>query len=118
MYYGDMDEEGDNPKNGKALRKPPDGLSFAQRAAKFTAKKTFFITERGFVGSGSQALRPDDSVAIIRGCRIPLVIREHPDADGSFQVVGKCYVGALMDDTFIENVRKKGNLRWERLDFR
>ncbi|KAK3392019.1 hypothetical protein B0T20DRAFT_489138 [Sordaria brevicollis] len=117
-FFHHTHEEGGRPKNDKAIRNAPDVLPFTQRAARFTADKTPFITERGLIGSGSQALRPDDMVVIIRGCRIPLVIREHPDEDGSFQVVGKCCIGELMDGRIIECLLENGKLEWMSLNYR
>ncbi|KAK1780747.1 hypothetical protein QBC45DRAFT_94370 [Copromyces sp. CBS 386.78] len=46
---------------------------FAERAIMFTADKTLLITNRGFLGSGSPKIRPGDSLAIIRGCCMPIV---------------------------------------------
>ncbi|KAK3493908.1 heterokaryon incompatibility protein-domain-containing protein [Neurospora crassa] len=95
-----------------------DVLKFAQRADLYTREKTFFITKQGYLGSGTHKIGPGDSLAIIRGCRMPLVIRKHSMGDGSFEVLGQCYAGALMDGEPVENTRKRGELEWKSLSFR
>ncbi|EGO60361.1 hypothetical protein NEUTE1DRAFT_143800 [Neurospora tetrasperma FGSC 2508] len=95
-----------------------DVLKFVQRAGLYTREKTFFITKQGYLGSGTHKIGPGDSLAIIRGCRMPLVIRKHPIGDGSFEVLGQCYVGALMDGEAVEKIREAGELEWRSLSFR
>jgi hypothetical protein len=89
---------------------------FASRFATTTAGKAFFVTDSGYLGLGLNATQVDDYVCIIRGCALPVVIREHDGGD-YFQVMGQCYAWAAMYGEFVESMHTRG-LEWETLKFR
>jgi hypothetical protein len=55
--------------------------------------RRFFVTKKGRMGIGPQAMRPGDAVAILRGGRLPLILRE---VDGEYTHIGSAYVRGIM----------------------
>lgn len=89
-------------------------LEFLARADETMEKRnsSIFSTRHGRIGTGPRNARTDDYVALVRGCRVPLILRQ----DGHyFKLVGPCYVSGLMqgevysgcekDSSFFERVR-------------
>ncbi|KAN0096027.1 HET domain containing protein [Hyaloscypha variabilis] len=89
---------------------------FIREFAKQTAGKSLFVTESGYLGLGLNATRADDFVCIIRGCSLPVVVREHDGGD-YFEVVGQCYTWGTMYGEFVETMQTRG-LEWEMMTFR
>lgn len=54
-----------------------------------------FRTERGYIGLGTQCLRKDDTVWIVPGCRVPLILRRVA-ASSRYRLVGGAYVHGYM----------------------
>lgn len=66
-----------------------------------------FLTHKGYIGVGSESLHEDDSVWIVAGSRVPLMLRGL--ASGAYRIVGGAYVHGFMqgegfgsDKEFIE----------------
>jgi hypothetical protein len=60
--------------------------------------RKFFATTRGYVGLGPDTLQPDDSVCVLRGARVPHVLR-HVDCLGTectWTFKGEAYVHGIM----------------------
>ncbi|KAI4266345.1 MAG: hypothetical protein L6R35_006959 [Caloplaca aegaea] len=58
--------------------------------------RAFIITQdEGLIGMAPEACRENDCIVVLLGCQSPMVLR--PTDDGSFLVVGECYVQGLMD---------------------
>jgi hypothetical protein len=53
-----------------------------------------FLTGRRYLGVGSESLLEQDSIWIVPGCRVPLILREIDPH--TFQVVGGAYVHGFM----------------------
>jgi hypothetical protein len=58
--------------------------------------RALITTNTGYLGLAPIAVRPGDVVAILLGCRCPVVLRPCDD-EKMYQVVGECYVHGLMD---------------------
>ncbi|PMD41896.1 hypothetical protein L207DRAFT_565647 [Hyaloscypha variabilis F] len=58
-----------------------------------TFRRSFFITETGYMGLGPPMMQAGDKICIIYGCHIPMVLREVGD---SHLLVGECYVYGMM----------------------
>ncbi|XP_014550060.1 hypothetical protein COCVIDRAFT_32090 [Bipolaris victoriae FI3] len=54
----------------------------------------YFLTGRGYLGVGSMSLLQQDSIWVVPGCRVPLILREIDS--NTFQVVGGAYVHGFM----------------------
>lgn len=62
----------------------------------FAAGRAFIVTHReGLIGLTPEACRENDCIVILLGCQSPMVLR--PTNDGSFLVVGECYIQGLVD---------------------
>jgi hypothetical protein len=60
-------------------------------------------TEKGYIGIASSSTQLGDSVALCKGSRVPLVLREEEDST-SWQLVGDVYVHGIMNgEAFVEN---------------
>jgi hypothetical protein len=62
-------------------------LSLEQRA--------LITTRTGYLGLAPIAVRQGDVVAIMLGCKCPMVLR--PYSDNLYHVIGECYIHGLMD---------------------
>lgn len=55
-----------------------------------------FCTRQGYFGIGTQCLRKDDTVWIVPGSRVPLILREI-DGSNRYRLVGGAYVHGVMN---------------------
>ncbi|KAK8128885.1 hypothetical protein PG984_009993 [Apiospora sp. TS-2023a] len=62
---------------------------------------TFFVTNGNRIGKGPRDLTQGDCVAVIYGCRIPLVLRP---SGQYFQLVGPCYMHGAMFGEIIDQL--------------
>jgi hypothetical protein len=60
-------------------------------------------TKTGYLGLAPIAVRPGDVIAILLGCKCPVVLR--PSYDKMFRVVGECYIHDLMDGEILSQKR-------------
>jgi hypothetical protein len=60
-----------------------------------------FRTKRGAFGIGTQCLRKDDSIWIVFGCRVPIILRRVAGSE-HYQLVGGSYTHGLMDGERLE----------------
>ena len=61
----------------------------------FCSKRSFIITNKGYIGIAPKATKPGDRVCVLLGCQMPLLLRKTSGLQ--FQVVGECYIHGLMD---------------------
>jgi len=63
--------------------------------------RMLFITAKGYIGLGPDAMRPGDEVAVLGGCPAPVILRPWSagvgDTDVFYKVLDHCYVHGLMD---------------------
>ncbi|KAK0506890.1 hypothetical protein JMJ35_010590 [Cladonia borealis] len=82
--------------------------SWASVARVTTWGHSFFITTKGYMGLGSQAIKADDMVVILAGGEVPFILRR----DGEFfQLVGECYVYGIMNGEAVHNLAKRETFR-------
>nr|POF19961.1 hypothetical protein CFP56_52210 [Quercus suber] len=58
------------------------------------------VSYSGFLGFVPENTKPNSSIAIIPGCRVPLVLEAVEE--GLYRVIGDCYFRSLMDGLFSE----------------
>ncbi|KAI1137507.1 HET-domain-containing protein [Hypoxylon sp. FL0543] len=68
---------------------------FSDAVTRAVLGRRFFITKRGRMGLGPPEIQPNDHVAILKGCHVPLILREAGD---HMLVVGEAYVSAMMNN--------------------
>ncbi|CAN9346683.1 unnamed protein product [Alternaria alternata] len=66
-------------------------------------QRALITTETGYLGLAPAAVRQGDVVAILFGCRFPMVLR--PYLDDMYQVIGECYIHELMDGEILSQER-------------
>ena len=59
------------------------------------SKRSFIITEEGYIGIAPNATKPGDRVCVLFGCRTPMLLRKTSGLKS--QVVGECYIDGVMD---------------------
>ena len=57
----------------------------------------FVVTKNGYVGVVPNMTKVGDVVAILKGGRVPFVLKRSEKRDGAFRLVGECYVHCLMN---------------------
>ncbi|KAI1211976.1 HET-domain-containing protein [Annulohypoxylon truncatum] len=74
---------------------------FSDAVTRAILGRRFFITKRGRMGLGPPEIQPNDHIAILKGCHVPLVLRETGD---HMIVVGEAYVSALMNGELVSEL--------------
>ncbi|KAK7957861.1 HET-domain-containing protein [Apiospora saccharicola] len=69
------------------------------------SSSTFFVTKDNRIGKGPRNLEQGDYVAVIYGCRIPLVLRP---SGQYFQLIGPCYMHGAMFGEIIDQLSGDG----------
>lgn len=65
------------------------------------SSSSIFSTQRGYIGRGLRQARSGDVLAIVAGCRLPLILRR----DGAYlQLVSPCYVSGVMDGELVDKL--------------
>jgi hypothetical protein len=65
-----------------------------------TAERALVVTEGGWLGLGTKTAKPGDLMCLVRGGRVPFVLRER--GDGTYGYVGDCYVEGLMKGEYFD----------------
>jgi hypothetical protein len=76
---------------------------FDRHLEHFTAGRSLFVTERGYIGLSTNAnVQTGDVVAVLMGCRTPVILREHGSEKHNF--VSDAFVYGLMDGEAVRGV--------------
>ncbi|KAF2449249.1 hypothetical protein P171DRAFT_188503 [Karstenula rhodostoma CBS 690.94] len=65
-------------------------------------QRALITTRTGYLGLAPTAVRPGDVVAILLGCKCPMVLRQY--SDNLYHVIGECYIHGLMDGEILSQV--------------
>lgn len=70
-------------------------MEFLRRASETTDRQvaSLFLTFQGRLGIGPRNVQQDDIVGILRGCRVPLLLRQ---CNAYYRVVGPAYISGMM----------------------
>jgi hypothetical protein len=63
----------------------------------FFGSTRFCVTERGYVGVLQPTAQVGDIVCILFGGRVPFLVRQTEVKNGSYQLVGECYIHGIMN---------------------
>jgi Heterokaryon incompatibility protein (HET) len=88
-------------------------MAFGEVYIPMCSRRHLFITNKGYIGLGSSESRPNDKVCVLRGCTVPLVIRQ---SGSMHKIVGESYVYGMMQGEML-NAAESGTLRMEELVF-
>jgi hypothetical protein len=68
-------------------------------------RRSFLVTEKGYLGLGGRETRKGDVVCIIRGGNVPFLLRNMSDRFQEF--VSDAYIHGVMDGSFVRDARKE-----------
>lgn len=92
-----------------------DGFLSRARTTTSSMGRRLMVTDTGRVGMAPKRAQKGDVVCILLGCSIPLVLRPSPGGDGTFTLVGECYLDEYMNGEILQGV---GAQRRETREFR
>jgi hypothetical protein len=82
----------------------PDG--FCQSLSQTRGRYNLCITYGGYIGLFPLNTQLGDEIAVIHGCDTPFVVRRSTtDRDGSYTVIGECYIHGMMQGELFESPR-------------
>lgn len=87
-------------------------IDYLGRTAETTERQatSLFLTIDGHLGIGPRRIQQGDMVVILRGCRVPLALRQH----GTFhRVIGPVYVSGIMQGEVVRSHGQSGPLMFE-----
>ena len=76
---------------------PPYVAIFLRRMQSVVWKRKLFVTVQGYIGIGPEHILVGDSVNILVGCSVPVVLREVLGDVEYHHLIGDCYVHGMMD---------------------
>jgi hypothetical protein len=92
---------GGNLDTNKILREsksPPYVVSFLRRVQAVIWMRRLFITEQGYIGMGPEQVQRGDSVHILLGCSVPVVLRKvMSESLNDYHIIGDSYVHGVME---------------------
>lgn len=62
-----------------------------------TARRNLFVTQYGYLGSGTDTMREGDGVALILGLPVPMILRNPGEGSRGYSVVGPAFVHGMME---------------------
>lgn len=83
-----------------------DKKKFMRDGNIFWKGRKFFCTKEGYFGLGPQSLMEGDLCCVLFGAKVPFVLRE---VEGSYVLVGKCYIQGIMHGEAVERWRNGGS---------
>jgi hypothetical protein len=70
--------------------------------------RRLFITKSGTLGLGPRTMSPGDSIVILYGHNMPVVLRQLEFTEGKYKFVGACYVYGVLDGEAVHAHREAG----------
>jgi len=84
-------------------------IRFTSAVGAASQHRTFFITKSGYMGIGPMPLEVGDTICVVLGCNVPLLLRKYED---HYILVGECFVWGLMDGEAMR-MKRKGEYRFD-----
>jgi hypothetical protein len=66
-------------------------------------QRSFFITEKGYLGLGPSHAHAGDVVCVLKGGNVPFVLRQTHEA--CYGLIGESYVHGIMDGSYVRKAR-------------
>ncbi|EME43719.1 hypothetical protein DOTSEDRAFT_53039 [Dothistroma septosporum NZE10] len=85
-----------------------EAIQFYSAMVNANRNRRSFTTTSSSIGIGPWTTRRDDIVAILYGCRFPVIIRKHEAYPGDCEFVGTCYVYSIMDGEAVHKHKVEG----------
>lgn len=77
-----------------------------------TRKRRLFVTSRGYMGLGSLRVEIGDTICVLPGCDVPVIMRKN---DGHYLHQGECFVLGIMDGEVMDSL-DKGTVSLEEIE--
>jgi hypothetical protein len=71
--------------------------------------RVLIITEKGYMGIGSADVQPGDRISLLGRSPVPYLLRPNGDKQGSYRLVGECYVHGIMDGELWRDTSQVGD---------
>ncbi|KAH7336283.1 heterokaryon incompatibility protein-domain-containing protein [Rhexocercosporidium sp. MPI-PUGE-AT-0058] len=84
------------------LRGDPD--VYLRLVEEYCRHRRFFVTEKGYMGLGPQAMLPGDTISILFGGDTPYALRKK---EKCWQFVGECYVHGVMKGEAVRDLERR-----------
>jgi hypothetical protein len=75
---------------------------FLEREVFNCTNRSFFLTDKGYMGLGPRGTKKGDVVCVLLGCDMPLIIRQVGE---HYAVVGNTYIYGMMNGEVLQEVR-------------
>jgi hypothetical protein len=89
-----------------SITQRPDSGRFHETFVRACVDRRFFVTRRGLMGIGLDALKEGEVIAILFSGKVPYVLRA---LETGYKFVGECYVPGLMDEEAVRTWKADGN---------
>lgn len=107
---------GENDQNsvdqGRVWEQWETKVNVAEGIRRTVVGRRFFLSESGYMGFGPSMLQDGDTIIILKGCDMPLLIRS---TGNNSYLVGECFVWGLMDG---EGLKDKMEADYELIELR
>lgn len=74
---------------------------FSDAVTRAVMGRRFFITKGGRMGLGPPEILPNDQIAILKGCHVPLILR---GVDDHMLLIGESYISAMMNGELVSDL--------------
>lgn len=91
------------PHEAHSKSDPIGARDALERMFRFWRARRLLVTDEGRLGAGPAATLPGDGVFTLLGSTVPVVLR--PSANGTYQVVGCCYLQDFMEGEALQEVQ-------------
>lgn len=114
-----LSQEALNKRFSRLMREDPEELYWYRQEYLARSKETsqgptpsIFTTQEQRIGKGLDTVRPGDRIAVVFGCRVPVVIRPFRD---KFKLVGPCYLSGAMDGELLGEMKTEFGTTGQRI---
>lgn len=93
-----VDPSSSDTKPENAQKIAPTGVAkeYYNAFVRHGLNRRFFITSRGYLGSGPADMKDDDQVCILMGGKPPFILRDSQDHPGCYELIGHAYIHGIM----------------------
>ncbi|EWZ81143.1 hypothetical protein FOWG_14719 [Fusarium oxysporum f. sp. lycopersici MN25] len=75
---------------------------FIKICNRFAGKRGLFVSSDGAIGSGPVAMADGDTISIIKGVAVPMILRKQETDGQGYVILGPAYIDGLMDLTSVK----------------
>lgn len=92
----DQSSSAAEPENAQKIAPTGVAKEYYNAFVRHGLNRRFFITSRGYLGSGPPDMKDDDHICILMGGKPPFILRDSQDHPGCYELVGHAYVHGIM----------------------